>query len=291
MQGGLQFVKMHGCGNDYVYIDGVSQELPQDESKLRDLARRVADRRRGIGGDGMILILPSTQADVRMRMFNADGSEAQMCGNGIRCVAKYAVDSGLAPSDKLRVESAVKIHDITVSRKDGEVVGAQVDMGVPSFARCDLPMTGDAAEALDVPVVVAGRDLLVTGVSMGNPHCVVFDVPSDDATFLELGPALESHSLFPDRVNVEFVEVVSGDHLRVRVWERGSGETFACGTGACAVVAAASRLGRAQRQARVELKGGSLDIDWRDAGQLLMAGPALEVARGVVDRHLTYDLL
>ena len=291
MQGGLQFVKMHGCGNDYVYIDGVSQELPQDESKLRELSRRLADRRRGVGGDGMILILPSTRADVRMRMFNADGSEAQMCGNGIRCVAKYAVDSGLAGNDKVRVESAVKIHDITVSRKDGEVVSAQVDMGVPSFARGDLPMTGDDVEALDVPVVVAGRDLRVTGVSMGNPHCVVFDVPSDDATFVELGPALEAHSLFPERVNVEFVEVVAGDHLRVRVWERGSGETFACGTGACAVVAAASRLGRAQRQARVELKGGSLDIDWSDAGQLLMAGPAVEVARGVVDRHLTSDLL
>ncbi len=287
----LKFVKMHGCGNDYIYVDAIGQRLPDDVEKLGELARRVSDRYKGVGSDGLILILPSGKGDVRMRMFNADGSEGDMCGNGIRCVAKYAWDHKIARKDRLRIESNVAIHAVDVEVRRGRVVAATVDMGEPRFARAQVPVLGDGDEAIDEPIEIAGERIRFTGVSMGNPHCVLFGIDSEDPNFLRLGPALENHPSFPDRANVEFVDVLARDELRVRVWERGSGETQACGTGACATVVAAARTDRGNRKATVHLRGGDLEIDWTDRGNVLMTGPAAEVCRGSLSSELVGDLL
>jgi diaminopimelate epimerase len=270
--GSMRFVKMHGCGNDYVYVDG-RQERVVDPAAL---ARRVSDRHFGIGGDGLILVLPSEKADARMRMFNADGSEAEMCGNGVRCVAKYAHEAWLdGAGETVRVEvgrePGTRVLPIRVHARGGRVQAATVDMGAPVI------LAADAEIALE-PGGIAVRAVLV---SMGNPHCVTFGEEPDERTVATIGPRIERHPAFPDRTNVELAHVVSPSEIRLRVWERGSGETLACGTGACATVVAAALTGRAARRATVRLLGGDLDIEWHEAdGHVHMTGPCVEVFRG-----------
>ncbi|MGE5509155.1 MAG: diaminopimelate epimerase [Chitinophagales bacterium] len=278
----VQFVKMEGLGNDYVYVDGFKEQVAAPER----LARAISDRHFGVGGDGLILILPpqSPEADVRMRMFNADGSEAQMCGNGIRCVAKYAADHGLLPRDRsdIRVETAAGVKEIGLTRDhSGKVVAARVDMGVPRFRRRDLPMEGPPDEAVtNLPLVIAGQEYRLTGVSMGNPHGVVFLPEVASLRLEELGPQFEQHSLFPERVNTEFCRVIDRATLEMRVWERGSGETLACGTGACAAAVAACVNGFTDRKVTVLLRGGALLVEWGNDDHVYMTGPAVEVFSG-----------
>jgi len=282
----LPFIKMHGCGNDYVYVDGFRHQV-QDPARL---AVRVSDRHKGVGSDGLILVLPSEKAHVRMRMWNADGSESEMCGNGVRCVAKLAYEEGHARHDDMRVEvgrdGKTRVLTLRLIRQGESVTAVTVGMGSPSFVRQDIPMAGEqGVEVLDEQIAIpASRDVYTaTCVNVGNPHCVIFlDRDPDDALVLGKGPQLETLRVFPARMNVEFAHVLSPTEIRLRVWERGSGETLACGTGATATVAAAIRTGRIPGpKALVHLKGGDLDIEWdRTQNQLYMTGPAVTVFRG-----------
>ncbi len=274
----MRFTKMHGIGNDYVYVDGWDHRVVDPA----ELARRVSDRHVGIGADGLILIDPDDAADCRMRMFNADGSEAQMCGNGIRCVAKYAYDHGRSRANPMTVATlaGVKTIDLTVG-PDGKVAAAAVDMGEPILRGGDIPTTFDGDRVIDRPLEVAGRTWAVTCVSMGNPHAVVF---VEDLAAVELpvvGPAFERHEAFPERVNAHFVQVHSPGEVTMATWERGSGITLACGTGACAVCVAGVLTGKAAREITAHLPGGDLQLVWREAdGRVIMTGPAEEVFSG-----------
>lgn len=275
----LPFVKMHGIGNDYVYVDCFAHRVADPAA----LARRVSPRRTGIGSDGLILICPSTVADCRMEMYNADGSRGAMCGNGIRCVGKYVADHGLATNDPLRVETDSGIKVLALTRQGGRVTGVTVDMGEPILHGPRIPVAAEG-RVIDAPLEVAGVGYQVTCVSMGNPHCVVFTSDVDGLDLERVGPGFEHHPFFPDRVNTEFVRVDGPSQLRMRVWERGSGETAACGTGACAALVAAVLTGRAERRATLRLNGGALEIEWRaDDGHVLMSGPAEEVFRGEIE--------
>ncbi len=295
----MRFTKMHGIGNDYVCVDGFSDGAAPE--KPEEAAQRVADRHFGVGGDGLILVLPPEgNADVRMRIFNADGSEAEMCGNGIRCVAKYAVDHGLSRQRPLRVETGNGVLPIEwTTDGDGRMETATVDMGKPSLDAETIPVAGlsgpvvdqalcsdilrpddaatDAAqEALDE----AGFDGLATCVSMGNPHLVLFVDDPDRLPLNAVGPPLEHAPAFPERINVHFVAKRSAGELVVRTWERGSGATLACGTGACAVCVAGAASGRTERTVHTRLPGGGLTIEWRADHGVSMTGPATEVFRG-----------
>ncbi len=275
----IHFVKMHGIGNDYVYVDCFDADVPEPSR----VSARVSDRRTGIGSDGLILIRPSATADCRMEMYNADGSRGKMCGNGVRCVGKYVYESGRARRNPLRVDTDAGVKTLDLDLRGDRVVAVTVDMDQPIL---DGPRVPVAAEGpvIDAPLRAAGRDWRVTCVSMGNPHCVTF---VDDPAGLDLerlGPEFEHHPFFPERVNTEFVRVLGRGELAMRVWERGSGETAACGTGACAVLVAAVLTGRADRHATVHLNGGDLEIEWREAdGHVLMTGPAEEVFRGTIE--------
>ena len=274
----MRFTKMHGIGNDYVYVDGFAEPVADPA----EVARRVSDRHFGIGADGLILILPSEAADVRMRMFNADGSEAQMCGNGIRCLAKYVHDHGLSDADPLRVETAAGIKAVQLTLgPDGKVAAATVDMGEPILTPADIPVDLDGSRAVNVPLEVGADVFDMTCVSMGNPHAVIY-VPDAAAVELErLGPAIENHPLFPERVNVHFVQVRSHEEVTMRTWERGSGITLACGTGASAVCVAGVLTGQGARSILAQLPGGDLRLEWRKAdNRVYMTGPAEEVFRG-----------
>ncbi len=283
----LRFTKMHGIGNDYVYVDLFKEKVPDPAA----LAIAVSDRHFGIGADGLILIGPSRRpskasategaGDVSMRVFNADGSEAQMCGNGIRCVAKYAYEHKLAKSEEVRVETPAGVKSVRVSVENGRVTRARVDMGEPRLLRKDIPMTGPADEqCLDAVLQVGRAQFLATCVSMGNPHCVIF-VPEAQAVALEqLGPAIERHEAFPERTNVHFAQVVRPDEAIMRTWERGSGVTLACGTGASAVCVAGQLTGRTGRKLLVHLPGGDLDLEFSADNHVFMAGPATEVFTG-----------
>jgi diaminopimelate epimerase len=279
----MRFTKMHGAGNDYVYVDCFRQPTPDDPAAL---ARRIADRHFGVGGDGLILIGPSASADARMRMFNADGSEAEMCGNGIRCVAKYVYDHGICTNEALEIETAAGLKRLELEVVDRRVRRVRVDMGEPILQPEQVPTTlpGNpglpGCPAADVELLVNEKPLRVTCVSMGNPHCVTFVETLDDAWVLGLGPKIETHPCFPRRVNAEFVEVVGPGEVRARVWERGSGETLACGTGACAICVAGALTGRTARRLRVRLPGGELELDWADDNHVYMTGPAVEVFSG-----------
>lgn len=274
----VRFTKMHGIGNDYVYVNLFEEKVPDPPA----LSVAVSDRHFGIGADGLILIGPSDKADVSMRIFNADGSEAQMCGNGVRCVAKFARDHGLAPRDEVRVETRAGVKTIQCVLQNSKVVRARVDMGVPRLLRREIPMTGPADErCVDAPLQVAGETYKITCVSMGNPHCVIF-VPDVQAVALErIGPMIERHPSFPERINVHFVTVNGRKEVTMRTWERGSGITWACGTGASAVCVASSLTDRTDRAIRAHLPGGDLDLDWSPDGRLYMTGPATEVFTGV----------
>ncbi len=279
----MRFTKMHGAGNDYVYIDCFAQPLPRD---IPELARRISDRRFGVGADGLILICPSELADAEMRMYNADGSYAEMCGNGIRCVAKFIYDHGIRRRNTLTIETAGRVLSLDLGLENGLVNQVRVDMGEPILIPAEVPTklrsaNGPDRPAVDVPLTVGGREFRATCISMGNPHCVVFVDQLTDDWVLGVGPKIEIDPHFPKRVNVEFVEVLSRAELRQRTWERGSGETFACGTGACAVCVAGVLTGRTDRSATIHLRGGDLSIEWNENdNHVYMTGPAVEVFTG-----------
>ncbi len=274
----IRFTKMHGAGNDYVYIDCFAQRRPADPPTL---ARKMAHRRFGVGGDGLILILPSDVADARMQMFNADGSEAEMCGNGIRCVAKYVYDHGIARRETLSIETVCGVLPIRLVLEDDRVVGAQVDMGEPILEAARIPTTWSLPRVVNEELEVDGRFFEVTCVSMGNPHCVIFVDSATDELVRDVGSRIECHERFPQRTNVEFVEILSPREVRQRTWERGTGETWACGTGASAVCVAGVISGRTERTIINHLLGGDLELTWDEAsGHVWMTGPAEEVFSG-----------
>lgn len=276
----LRFTKMHGLGNDYVYIDAHDQ--PIEGYKLAMLAALVSDRHFGVGSDGLILIMPSDVADFGMRIFNPDGSESGMCGNGIRALAKYVYEHGRTDKTELTIETGAGIMRPRLTVEEGRVVSVTVDMGEPRLARRDIPMVGEPADepVIDEPLEVGGPTVRVTCVSMGNPHCVQFVESVDEAPVLTVGPAIEHHPAFPERTNVEFVQVLDRHRVRMRVWERGAGETLACGTGASATCVAGALNGRTERAITVELLGGTLAIEWAEDNHVFMTGPAEEVFSG-----------
>jgi diaminopimelate epimerase len=263
-----------------VYVDCFHEALPPDPAAL---ARRIADRHFGVGGDGLILIVPSAVADARMRMFNADGSEAEMCGNGLRCVAKYVYDHGICRQPTLKIETGRGVLALDLELSGGLVERVRVDMGEPILAAAQIPTTLPGSPVVDAELPVGDRTLRVTCVSMGNPHCVTFVEQLSDDWVLGVGPLVETDPHFPRRVNAEFVEVVSPSEVRMRVWERGSGETLACGTGACAVCVAGVLAGRTGRKILAHLRGGDLELHWNDDGRVYMTGPAVEVFSGQWD--------
>jgi diaminopimelate epimerase len=287
----LNFVKQHGAGNDYVYIDGIEQPLPAGQEQLRVWARALSDRHFGVGGDGMILVLPSDTADFRMRMFNADGTEGRMCGNGVRCVAKYLWEAGHAEKRQLAVETLAGTMHCELLEECPRA-SVRVRMGEPGLRRGSLPMTGDpSAQATNISFELAeGVELVGRGVAVGNAHVVFFVDDITEVPLEQWGPVVEWDSRFPDRTNVEFVEVLAPQRLRMRVWERGSGVTLACGTGACAsLVAAQLELGL-PRKAEVMLDGGQLTIEWRkEDNNLYMTGPAEAVFSGTIDMERLLD--
>ncbi len=273
-----KFVKMHGAGNDYIYFDCLGEEIPDPESA----AVRLSDRHKGIGGDGIVLICPSAVADAKMRMFNADGSEGKMCGNAIRCVGKYLYDSGAVRKEELKIETLSGIKRLKLNLSDGEVVSVRVDMGPAEFDAAKIPVLLDGETVIGREVQIAGGRHRITCVSMGNPHCVVFEDP-DIVEIEKVGPLFENASIFPDRVNTEFVKLLGENKLKMRVWERGSGETMACGTGACATAAAAVALGLcdAGEDILLVLRGGELVINVGET--VYMTGPAETVFTGEVE--------
>ena len=275
----MRFTKMHGLGNDYVYVDCFDGQ-PEDPVSL---AIAVSDRHFGIGADGLILILPSDLADVRMRMFNADGSEGQMCGNGIRCVAKYAYDHGRAVVNPMRVETAAGVKTIELAiGPDSKVRAATVDMGKPICEPDKIPVLLRQTRAIDATLKTSNRAFQMTCVSMGNPHAVIFVDDVKAMPLEQLGPEIEAHPVFPERVNVHFVQVHSRREVTMRTWERGSGITLACGTGASAVCVAGVQTNRTDREILAHLPGGDLKLVWQDSDDhVFMTGPAREVFSGL----------
>jgi diaminopimelate epimerase len=276
----MKFTKMHGIGNDYVYVCTFDQKAPADPARL---AVAVSDRHFGIGSDGLILIGPSERADARMRMFNADGSEAEMCGNGVRCVAKYIHDHGIARRPRVTVETGRGVLTLDLEVEGGRARRVRVDMGAPILRASEIPTTLPGDPPVNVPLEIRGVTLLVTAVSMGNPHAVVYvgDVADADEMLRGLGPDLEHHPAFPRRVNAHFVEVLGPSEVRMRTWERGSGITLACGTGACAVAVAGVLTGKTGPKILAHLPGGDLELEWAGEGRpVFMTGPATEVFSG-----------
>jgi diaminopimelate epimerase len=274
----MKFTKMHGLGNDYVYVNTFDQPPPADPARL---AVAVSDRHFGVGADGLILIAPSKRADAQMRMFNADGSESEMCGNGVRCVAKYIHDHDIARKPRVTVETGRGVLALDLEVVDGRARRVRVDMGAPILQGSDIPTRLPGDPPVNVMLTVAGHDLEVTTVSMGNPHAVVYLDDVDAFPLESVGPVLEHHAVFPRRVNGHFVQVLAPDEVRVRTWERGSGMTLACGTGACAVCVAGVLTGRTARTILAHLPGGDLQLEWpRDDSSVFMTGPATEVFSG-----------
>ncbi len=281
----LYFTKMQGAGNDYVYIDTLGSPT-SNEVRSEDfptLSRKISDRHFGVGGDGLIAILPSASADFRMRMFNADGSEAQMCGNGSRCVAKYVYDKGFTDKTTITLETLAGTKVLKLHPENGEVKKITVDMGPAYLKRGEIPATGDAESTMiDQEVIIDGRKLKITGIGMGNPHGVIFTDEITDDDIHHYGRLLEKADIWPEKANIEFVKVISPDRLEMRVWERGSGETLACGTGACATLVAAYKKGLTGPEADIHLLGGTLHIRYdENDGHVYMTGPAETVAEGV----------
>ena len=277
----MEFTKMHGAGNDYVYVNCFSERVDNPEQA----AIAVSNRNFGIGSDGLILIMPSNVADVRMRMFNADGSESEMCGNGIRCVAKYAYDHGIVTKTEISAETGAGILTLQLFPGVGnKVERVRVNMGIPRLTRAEIPMQGEpVGKVVNQPLNILHTTFHITCASMGNPHCVIF--VDDVASFQveKYGPLIENHELFPRRTNVEFVEIISPTEVRQRTWERGAGETLACGTGASAVCVAGVLNGVTERKILNHLSGGDLELEWSEDGFLYMTGPAVEVFSGTID--------
>lgn len=277
----MRFTKMQGLGNDYIYVDCMAGEPASD---WENLSIRMSDRHFGVGADGIILIMPSKVADFRMRMFNADGSEGKMCGNGSRCVAKYVYDNGLTRKTEVTLETLAGIKVLKMHLgADGKVDTVTVDMGEPILTAAEVPALSASERMVEETLPTAKHgDFAVTAVSMGNPHGVIFVDDITDELVLGAGPELERHSAFPDRANIEFVKVIDGETVQMRVWERGSGETLACGTGACATAVAAALTGRTNRKVTVKLIGGDLSIEWNEKdNHVYMTGPARTVFTGV----------
>lgn len=273
----IKFTKMHGAGNDYVYVNCFAAV---DLGDVPELARAMSDRHFGIGGDGLVLICPSERADARMRMYNADGSEAEMCGNAVRCVAKFVYDHGIATKDELTIETGRGVLTLQCFTTNGKVDRVRVNMAEPILVSSEIPTTLTGDPPVKVPLEVAGQNLEVTCVSMGNPHAVTFVDEVNDDWVLNVGPKVEVHEAFPRKINAEFIQVVSPSEIVMRVWERGSGETLACGTGACASVVAGVLTGLLERKVTVHLRGGDLEIEWAESGEVYMTGPAAEVFSG-----------
>ena len=282
-----RFTKMHGIGNDFVMIDALAEPLP--ENQLPEISRRLCHRKFGIGGDGLILILRSNGSDFKMRMFNPDGSEAEMCGNGIRCFAKYLYDHGLTDSERIRVETLAGEMVLDLQVEDRRVRTVRVDMGRPQLRRDEIPMAGSGASpVIAEPITMDGNTYAVSAVSMGNPHAVIFTDDVARISLEQIGPKVENHPLFPARTNVHFVQVHSADELTMRTWERGAGATLACGTGACASVVASALNGMTGRRVTAHLPGGDLFIEWADDDHVYMTGPAEEVFEGEIDLGIRF---
>ncbi len=273
----MRFTKMHGCGNDYIYVDAFKEHI-NDPAKA---AIVLSDRHKGIGSDGLILVAPSDVADVRMIMYNADGSEGAMCGNGIRCVGKFFYDNGMTDKEEITVETKSGIKTLTFTIEDNKVSKVKVDMGAPILKAKDVPATFDKEEIINEPIDVDGKTYNITAVSMGNPHAVTFVNDTASLKLTEIGPKFENHPMFPDRVNTEFVQILNRNEVNMRVWERGSGETFACGTGTCATVVASVLNGHTDEHVTVHLLGGDLELFYDRANDTVwMTGPATTVFEG-----------
>ncbi len=272
----MKFTKMHGLGNDYVYVNCFDERV----ADAPEVARKISDRHHGVGSDGLILICPSNNADLRMEMYNADGSRAQMCGNGIRCVAKYAYEHGLCRSSPMRIETDGGTRDAEVKLEGDVVAAVRVDMGRPRLDPASLPSRLDGDRIVEHDLQAAGRCYQITCVSMGNPHVIVFVDDLAEVDLVQAGSAIENHEAFPERTNAHFVKILSPNEARMISWERGSGATQACGTGACAVGVAGVLTDRLQRRSTIHLPGGALEIEWADDDHVHMTGPAVEVFTG-----------
>lgn len=275
----MDFTKMHGIGNDYVYVNDLDGKILDPAA----VAKFVSDRHFGIGSDGLILIRPSDKADFMMRMYNADGSEGAMCGNGIRCFSKFVYDKGLTDKLTLTVETKSGIKTIALKKEGNEITGARVDMGMPILKTKEIPMIWPAEECINQPLEVNGKIYQVTAVSMGNPHIVTFVEDTKGIEIEKIGPFFEHHEVFPERVNTEFIRIIDEETIEMRVWERGSGETLACGTGACAAAVAAHLNGHTGRRVTVKLLGGDLLVEWDEGtGMVYLSGSATTVFEGTI---------
>lgn len=284
----MKFTKMHGIGNDYIYINCFEETVDEPEK----VSVVLSDVRKGIGSDGLVLIMPSDKADFRMRIFNADGSEAMMCGNATRCIGKYVYDRGLTDKTEVSLETNSGIKYLTLFVKDGKVSEVMVDMGKAILVPRDIPVNSDLDRFVSQPVMVGGKEYPLTCVSMGNPHAVLFTKDIYSLDLEKTGPLFENHELFPNRINTEFIEVLDSRTLNMRVWERGSGETYACGTGACASAVAAVLNGycKHDEEILIHLRGGDLTIVYRSDGTVLMKGPAAFICDGTVDDQYINEL-
>ena len=277
----MKFTKMQGIGNDYVYVNCFEEDI-KDPSEL---SIAISDRHFGVGSDGLIMIMPSPIADARMRIFNADGSEAQMCGNGIRCVAKYLYEYGIKKSDRMTIETAAGLKTIELTTVNGGVTQIKVEMGTPELLRNEIPMLGENKQVINEPLQVNDTMLYVTCVSIGNPHCITFVDDVDSIVLDVTGKAIENHELFPERINAHFVQQISTNKVKMRTWERGSGETLACGTGAVATGVACVLNNLTERVINTQLPGGELTVEWTDDNKTFMTGPAEIVFTGQWDEQ------
>ncbi len=273
----MEFIKMHGLGNDFVFLDHFSVSVDEDYPTL---AKKLCHRQFGVGGDGLAVILPSIVADARMRIFNPDGSEPEMCGNAIRCFARYVYERGIVLSNPMHVETLAGVLTLDLDIQDGQVQGVRVDMGEPILRADLIPVMGQGEPVVGQPIEVLGETFLYTAVSMGNPHCVIFVEDLETLDFERIGPAIEKHLLFPRKTNVEFIRVNSPQDITMKVWERGAGPTLACGTGACASAVAAVLNQKTERSVTVHLPGGDLWIEWGTDNHVYMTGPATYVFKG-----------
>lgn len=275
----FKFSKMHGAGNDYIYVNCFEEKV----ENINETAAKVSDRHFGIGSDGLVLICPSKVADFRMDMYNSDGTQAEMCGNATRCVGKYVYDRGLTDKTQVTLETLAGIKVLDLNVKEGKVESVCVNMGSPELKSKNIPINSDLERFIDEPVLVDDREYKVTGVSMGNPHAVTFIDDTDSLEIEKIGPKFENHPMFPKRINTEFAQIVNRNTIKMRVWERGAGETLACGTGACATLVAAVLNGLTDNEADLILLGGTLHIRWdREENKVYMTGPAQFVFDGVI---------
>lgn len=278
----MKFTKMHGCGNDYVYINGFTEHIPQENKA--EIVRKISDRHFGIGSDGAIFINPAKEADFEMEMYNADGSRSEMCGNGIRCVGKYVYDYGLTDKTEFSVVSAGKVKYLTLTVEDGKAVQIRVDMGEPVLSPEQIPVIAENEPVINELITVLDKKYEMTCVSMGNPHAVVYVEDTDSFPVNEVGPYFEKHEKFPNRTNTEFVQVVDRNHIKMRVYERGTGETLACGTGCCASVVACVLNNLTDNNVFVQVLGGIVQVEWDSVqNRIYMTGPAVTVFEGEID--------